>query len=92
MSPERQSKYRNRLEINLIPIKQPRKTFNPKGETSVYYGILEYDEWIIKPDYIKVREDDSSPSTLYRRIKDSCYWRIVGLPGYEFALIVRLSI
>jgi len=84
--------YRNRLEITVIPIKQKEPTFKEKGETSIYYGRPEYDEWIIKPNYIKVREDDSSPNTVYKRIKNSGFWRCVGLPGYEFALIVRLSI
>lgn len=92
MNTKREAKYRNRLELKIIPIKQPKPIFDKNGETSVYYGNLEYDYWTVKPDYIKVRDDDSSPSTLYRRIKNSCYWRIVGLPGYEFALTVRLSI
>jgi hypothetical protein len=85
-------KHMNQLEICLIPIKQPTPTFRKKGETCIYYGCPEYDDWVIKPNYIKVWEGDDSPCTVYKRIKNSCYWRIVGLKGYEFALIVRLGI
>ncbi len=82
----------NKLEIKIVPIKQPEPTFNKKGENYIYYGRPEYDDWVIKPDYISVREDDSSPRTVYRRIKNSTYWKIVGLKDYEFALIASLSI
>jgi len=74
------------LEITMIPVKQPQKTFNPKGETQSYY------DWILKPHYIKAYIDDCNGWDVYKRIKDSCYWRIPGLKGYEFALIVRLNV
>lgn len=82
----------NVLTITIVPIKQPKPIFNKKGETHKYLGFPEYDYWYIKPNYIRVCEDDSSSATVYKRIKDSGYWRIVGLRGYIFALLVDLSI
>lgn len=77
------SKY-NRLDITIVPIKQPQPTFKKKGEH--YYG----DQFIIKPDYIKIWQDDITVD-VYKRIKNSCYWRIVGLKGYVFHLLIKLS-
>ena len=77
--------YNNRLEITVIPIKQKEPVFNKRGEYFVRNNFL------IKPNYIKIHLDDTT-IVVYKRIKGSCYWRCVGLPGYEFALIVRLSI
>jgi len=77
--------HNNRIEISVLPIKQKDSTFKKKGEHIVG------SKFVIKPDYIKIWSDDITVD-LFKRIKGSCYWRCVGLPGYQFAIIVRLSI
>ncbi len=77
--------YYNRLEITVIPVKQKKPTFKKTGEHTIS------SQFIIKPNYIKIWQDDTTVD-VYKRIKGSCYWKCVGLPGYEFAIISRLSI
>jgi len=78
------NQHRNKLELTVIQIKPVCK----KCDKVEYY---KSEEFIIKPDYIKIYQDDVSVD-VYRRIKNSCYWRCVGLKGYEFAIIARVSI
>lgn len=75
----------NKLYLTAIPVKQKDPIFKKKGEYSVGTN------FVIKPDYIKIYQDEMTVD-VYKRIKDSAYWKCVGLPGYEFALIVHLSI
>jgi hypothetical protein len=74
-----------RLDITVVTVKQPKKGKMDKPEH--YYT----DDFVIKPDCIKVNQDDTT-SDVYKRIPGSCYWRCVGLPDYQFALLVNLSI
>jgi hypothetical protein len=77
--------YNNRLDMTIVPIKQKEKIFKKTGEH--YYGR----DFVIKLNYIKIWLDDTSVD-VYKRIKGSCYWSCVGLSGYEFALLLHLSI
>lgn len=74
----------NNVEITIVPVKQPKVMFDIEH--------LKVENFIIKPNYIKIWHDDVTID-VYKRIKDSCYWRCVGLKGkYEFALLVKVHI
>lgn len=76
-------KAQNRLELTIISVKQQIPTF--KNEHVVSHDFL------LKPDTIVIYSDDTTKD-VYKRIKDSCYWRCVGLRGYEFSILVKLSL
>jgi hypothetical protein len=78
------NQHRNKLEITVIQVKPSCK----KGDKVEHY---KSEKFVIRPDYIKLYQDDVTVD-VYKRIKNSCYWRCVGLKGYELAIIARLSI
>jgi len=78
------NQHRNKLEITVIQIKPP----SPRNDKVEHY---KSENFVIKPDYIKLYQDDTTID-VYKRIKNSCYWRCVGLKGYELAIIARVSI
>lgn len=73
----------NRLELTIIPVKE--KTYGLQKEHIVSH------DFVLKPDEIVVHFDDASRD-VYKRVKGSTYWRCVGLKGYEFAILVKLSL
>ena len=74
----------NKLELVIQPVKQKvPKVFKREH-------VISHD-FVLRPDYIRIQVDDVTRDE-YRRVKDSCYWRLVGLRGYEFAILVRLSL
>lgn len=75
----------NKLELTVIPVDGCRRVFKKEHEHVISH------DFILKPDHITVVHDDTSKD-VYKRVKDSVYWRCVGLRNCKFAILVRLHL